>query len=36
VKKRPAAFPAIIATSSEKTRGLDDLRGAIALAVAGG
>ena len=31
-KKRPAAFPEIIATSSEKAVGVDDLRDAIALA----
>lgn len=36
VKRRPAAYPAIIATSSEKGRGLDELRAAIALAVSGG
>ena len=36
VKKRPAAFPAIVATSSEKGEGLDELRAAIALAVSGG
>jgi GTP-binding protein len=30
-KKRPAAFPEIIATSSEKALGIDDLRDAIAL-----
>ena len=36
VRKRPAAFPAIIATSSEKGEGLDELRAAIALAVDGG
>jgi len=30
IKKRPAAFPGIIATSSEKGGGLDDLRQAIA------
>lgn len=36
VKRRPAAYPAIIATSSEKGLGLDELRGAIALAVSGG
>lgn len=36
VKKRPAAFPQILATSSEKAAGLDELRAAIALAVAGG
>lgn len=29
IKKRPAAYPAIIATSSEKGKGLDDLREAI-------
>ena len=32
----PAAYPAIIATSSEKGEGLDELRAAIALAVGGG
>ncbi|MEO3384659.1 ribosome biogenesis GTP-binding protein YihA/YsxC [Mesorhizobium sp. CAU 1741] len=36
VKKRPAAFPVILATSSEKTEGLDELREAIALVVSGG
>jgi GTP-binding protein len=36
VKKRPAAFPDILATSSEKAQGLDELRAAIARAVAGG
>lgn len=36
VKKRPAAFPLILATSSEKGQGLDELRAAIALAVSGG
>ena len=36
IKKRPAAFPGVIATSSEKAEGLDDLRAAIALAVNGG
>lgn len=36
VKRRPAAYPAILATSSEKGAGLDELRAAIALAVAGG
>ena len=35
VRKRPAAFPAVIATSSEKSEGLDELRAAIALAVSG-
>jgi GTP-binding protein len=29
IRKRPAAFPGIVATSSEKFRGLDDLRTAI-------
>jgi GTP-binding protein len=33
IKKRPAAYPGIIATSSEKSEGLDDLREAIALTV---
>jgi len=36
VKKRPAAFPHILATSSEKGEGLEELRAAIALAVSGG
>lgn len=36
VRKRPAAYPAILATSSEKGDGLDELRAAIALAVSGG
>lgn len=36
VRKRPAAFPEILATSSEKGQGMDELRAAIALAVAGG
>jgi GTP-binding protein len=35
-KKRPAAFPGVIATSSEKNEGLDELRAAIVLAVNGG
>ena len=30
IRKRPAAFPEVIATSSEKGKGLDDLRYAIA------
>ncbi|UWU14532.1 ribosome biogenesis GTP-binding protein YihA/YsxC [Rhizobium sullae] len=30
IKKRPAAFPLVIATSSEKSEGLDELRQAIA------
>lgn len=33
VSKRPAAFPKIIATSSQKTQGLDDLRHEIAFAL---
>ncbi|WP_431321250.1 ribosome biogenesis GTP-binding protein YihA/YsxC [Rhizobium sp. YTU87027] len=33
IKKRPAAYPGIIATSSEKGEGLDDLREAIAQTV---
>ena len=33
--KRPAAFPQVIATSSEKGTGMDELRAAIARAVAG-
>ena len=36
IRKRPAAFPTVIATSSEKGEGLDELREAIALAVSGG
>ncbi len=36
IRKRPAAFPSIIATSSEKGVGMDDLRDAILLAVRGG
>jgi GTP-binding protein len=35
IKKRPAAFPAVIATSSEKSEGLEELREAIVLAVNG-
>ena len=34
IRKRPAAFPAVIATSSEKGAGLDDLRAAILTAAA--
>ena len=30
IRKRPAAFPVIIATSSEKGGGLDELRATIA------
>lgn len=33
IKKNAAAFPEVIATSSEKSRGLDDLRNAIAAAI---
>ena len=33
IKKHPAAFPGVLATSSEKNEGLDDLRAAIATAV---
>lgn len=33
IKKRPAAFPTVIATSSEKAEGLDALRDAIAEAI---
>jgi GTP-binding protein len=29
IKKRPAAFPAVLATSSEKSEGLEDLREAV-------
>jgi GTP-binding protein len=36
IKRRPAAFPGVVATSSEKREGLDELREAIALAVNGG
>ncbi len=36
VKKRPAAYPEILATSSEKGQGLDEFRAAIARAVGGG
>ncbi|CAM5534532.1 GTP-binding protein [Aquamicrobium terrae] len=36
IRKRPAAFPAVLHTSSEKSEGLDDLRAAIALAANGG
>ncbi len=36
IKKRPAAFPGIIATSSEKSDGLEELRAAITLVVNGG
>ena len=36
IKKRPAAFPGVVATSSEKGTGLEDLRAAIVLAVNGG
>ncbi|MGN6551419.1 MAG: ribosome biogenesis GTP-binding protein YihA/YsxC [Pararhizobium sp.] len=33
IGKRPAAFPEVLATSSEKAEGLDDLRAAVAFAV---
>ena len=33
IEKRPAAFPEVLATSSEKGAGLDDLRAAVAFAV---
>ena len=36
IKKRPAAFPQIIATSSEKGEGMEELRDAILLASQGG
>ena len=36
IRRRPAAYPAVIATSSEKGGGLDELREAIGLAVSGG
>ena len=36
IRKRPAAFPAVLATSSEKGEGIADLRAAIALAAGGG
>lgn len=35
-RKRPAAFPAVLATSSEKGEGLEELRQAILLAANGG
>ncbi|WP_430694852.1 ribosome biogenesis GTP-binding protein YihA/YsxC [Mesorhizobium montanum] len=36
IKRRPAAFPVVLATSSEKAAGLDELRAAIALVANGG
>lgn len=36
IRKRPAAYPAVLATSSEKGVGLDELREAILLAARGG
>ncbi len=33
IRKRPAAFPEVLATSSEKAGGIDDLRRAIGVAV---
>jgi GTP-binding protein len=35
IRKRPAAFPAVIATSSETGSGMDELREAIMLSVNG-
>lgn len=35
IRKRPAAFPEVIATSSEKSEGIDDLRAAIIFATNG-
>ena len=32
IRKRPAAYPGIIATSSEKSLGMEELRAAISLA----
>ena len=34
IRRRPAAYPQILATSSEKSAGLDELRAAIGVAVA--
>ena len=34
IVKRPAAYPDVLATSSEKSRGLEELRGAILTAIA--
>jgi GTP-binding protein len=36
IRKRPAAYPFVLSTSSEKGRGLDDLREAITQAIAEG
>lgn len=36
IRKRPAAFPEVLATSSEKSGGLQELRAAIVLAANGG
>ncbi len=36
IKRRPAAFPFVLATSSEKAEGFDELRAAIVLAANGG
>jgi GTP-binding protein len=33
IRKRPAAYPAVLATSSEKGEGLEELREAIATAI---
>ncbi|MFC5387203.1 ribosome biogenesis GTP-binding protein YihA/YsxC [Aquamicrobium segne] len=35
IRRRPAAFPFVLATSSEKSEGLDELRAAIILATQG-
>ncbi|HEV7415780.1 ribosome biogenesis GTP-binding protein YihA/YsxC [Tianweitania sediminis] len=35
IRKRPAAFPEVVATSSEKSEGLDEVRAAILFAAAG-
>ena len=36
IRKRPAAFPGVISTSSEKSQGLDELREAILKVASGG
>ena len=36
IRKRPAAFPFVLATSSEKAEGLEELQAAIVLAANGG
>jgi GTP-binding protein len=35
IRKRPAAYPTIIATSSEKGTGMEDLRAAVLTACSG-